>query len=106
MSLDTMMKEEKGGAKKNTGDNKGGKGGKFRNAAKQGGRPRYNDSKNNTRSALFKPQKTGNQITKDRGGPGNRGGRGGSDRVVSNKVRAKHLNQILTLCVCFFVFCR
>lgn len=34
--------------------NKGGKGGKtFKN--KQGGRPRYNDSKNNTRSALFKP---------------------------------------------------
>jgi hypothetical protein len=80
-----MMKEEKN--VKNTGDNKGGKGGKFRNAANQGGRPRYNDSKNNTRSNLFKPQKTGNQISKDRGG--NRG-RGGNERVVNNKVCTNH----------------
>lgn len=87
MSLDTMMKDEKSGAKK-AGVNKGGKGGKFRTADKQGGRPRYNDSKNNTRSNLFKPQKTGNQISKDRGG--NRG-RGGNDRVVSNKVRTNIL---------------
>ena len=81
------------------GDNKGGKGGKFRN--KQGGRPRHNDSKNNTRSNLFKPQKTGNQISKDRGdrkpNGGNRGGK---------QVRTYHFNQILTHFFAFFVFIR
>ena len=76
MSLDDHIKKDKKDVQMK-GDNKGGKGGKFRN--KQGGRPRHNDSKNNTRSNLFKPQKTGNQISKERGDrkpiSGNRGGK-------------------------------
>lgn len=48
MSLGDMIKNEKKDVKMSGGaNNKGGKGGKFRN--KQGGRPRYNDNKNNTR---------------------------------------------------------
>jgi hypothetical protein len=52
MSLDDHIAKD--ATMKGDKQNKGGKGGKtFKN--KQGGRPRYNDSKNNTRSALFKP---------------------------------------------------
>jgi len=96
MSLDDAIKKDKKDVKM-SGDNKGGKGGKFRN--KQGGRPRHNDSKNNTRSNLFKPQKTGNQISKERGERkplgGNRGGK---------QVGVYNLVSILTL-FCTFCFC-
>ena len=88
-SLGDMIQKDRDVNMKGDKQNKGGKGGKtFKN--KQGGRPRYNDSKNNTRSALFKPQKSGNQISKnnDRGGDRRRGG--GNDRV-GNKVRANIL---------------
>ena len=52
--------------------NKGGKGGKFKN--KQGNRPRFNNQNNNPRGNLFKAKRTFNQISKNRGEEARRGG--------------------------------